>query len=40
MLIADMGEPDLVDIVFGGPKLDFLYVLTKHNLYKITGQTF
>merc|ERR1712154_718373 len=33
----DVDDPDLVDIVFAGDDLDFLYVLSTKNLYKITG---
>merc|ERR1719317_1793912 len=33
----DLEDEDLVDLVFGGEDLDFLYILSKSNLYKLTG---
>merc|ERR1719481_386250 len=33
----DLDDENLVDVVFGGEDLDFLYILSKTNLYKLTG---
>ena len=34
--VAEMEDDELVDLSFGGPSLDFLYVLSAHHLYKVT----
>ena len=36
--ILELDDPDLVDIVFGGEDLDFLYILSTKHLYKLTGK--
>lgn len=33
----ELEDPDLVDIVFGGEDMDFLYILSTKHLYKMTG---
>ena len=35
--LADVDDGDLVDIVFAGEDLDFAYILSEKNLYKMTG---
>ena len=37
ILILELEDPDLVDIVFGGEDMDFLYILSTKHLYKMTG---
>jgi len=33
----DLDDPNPVDVVFGGEGLDFMYILSKSSLYKLTG---
>jgi len=33
----ELDDPDVVDVTFAGEDLDYMYILTKKNLYKLTG---
>ena len=35
--MIDVDDPDIVDIDFAGDSAQFIYILTKNNLYKLTG---
>ena len=35
---SDLEDPNLVDVVFAGEDLDFMYVLSKKSLYKMRGK--
>ena len=37
MYSPEVGDPGLVDLVFAGEHLDYLFLLSKKHLYKLTG---
>ena len=40
IFFSDLDQPEIVDIKFAGDDFEFMYVLTKKNLYKLTGMNF